>query len=123
MKLVFYVLSTNYVAEIMWVFFSLKKRVLTLVKKTQTKNNNLITAIIVRFSMSMSVSAIEKIAVPKRGSFNLWRVALQLSRCHLVNGAIPRKIIRGAIIGMTTALKYGGPTEILPKFKASIARG
>ena len=49
-------------------------------------------------------------------------VALQLSRCQLVNGAIPRKIIRGAIIGMTTALKYGGPTEIFPRFKASMAR-
>ena len=31
--------------------------------------------------------------------------------------------ITGAMMGTNTALKYGGPTEILPKPKASSSRG
>ena len=35
----------------------------------------------------------------------------------------PTAIASGAINGINTALKYGGPTEILPKPNASITRG
>ena len=35
----------------------------------------------------------------------------------------PTAIASGAINGINTALKYGGPTEILPNPKASITNG
>ena len=42
---------------------------------------------------------------------------------QLAHGPIPINTNNGAVRGTKTLLKYGGPTEILPKCSASISRG
>ena len=43
--------------------------------------------------------------------------------CHFDSGAIPINIINNNAIGLNTALKYGAPTEIFPRLKASKISG
>ena len=47
----------------------------------------------------------------------------KLSRFQRASAPMPTSTASGAVSGMKTLLKYGGPTEILPRLRASTASG
>src|SRR5664280_2031224 len=59
-------------------------------------------------------------AIIQRTRNAIWLMESFFQRNNIPN---PTAIASGAIKGINTALKYGGPTEILPNPKASITKG